>query len=51
MNEHNERLMSFASIIFMLAVWVLIIAWLIFHERPRPDYRAAFDQAFLGGGR
>ena len=51
MNSHNERFMSFASIIFMLAVWVLIIAWLLTRERPKPDYQAAFDVAFLGGER
>ena len=49
MNERNERFMSFASFIFLVAVWVLVIVWLLTRRRARPDYAAAFDEAFLGG--
>jgi hypothetical protein len=41
--------MSFASVVFLLAVWVIILVWLLTRERARPDYEAAFDAAFLGG--
>jgi len=56
MNEHNERLMSFASVVFLLAVWVIILVWLLTvrlsaldeaRERTKPDYVAAFDEAFF----
>jgi len=47
MNEHNEKLFTLLSVLFMLFVWLVIILWLIAKPRTRPDYRAAFDRAFL----
>ena len=43
----DTLVMRMCSVIFLLAVWVLVIIWLLTRERARPDYEAAFDLAFL----